>query len=84
MDIKGIKLSTLVAKGKKVHFAFYRDREFWYKHEDGLVFPVPLSDVDDASSRATLLAEDKAIFFMRWIRKFLAATAAAEAAAGSM
>jgi hypothetical protein len=36
-------------------------REAW-------MFPVPLADVGDA----TLEREDKAIFFMRWIRKAIA------------
>ena len=34
---------------------------------DGFQFPVPLADI----GTATLLAEDKALFFMRWIRRHL-------------
>ena len=67
-----VKLIDLVGAGKKVRFSFYRDKEFWYEVEGtGFTFPVPLSDVDNPASRATLLAEDKAILFMRWIRKYL-------------
>jgi len=54
-----------VIKGR-VKFLHYRDNELWYKTEiDGFEFPI---HIDDAQG-ATFLAEDKAIFFMRWIRK---------------
>lgn len=57
-----------VVKGKKVHFTFYRDGQLWYETEDGFEFPVPINDIGNA----TFLAEDKAILFMRYIRKHLA------------
>lgn len=50
-----------------VKFQFFRDNQLFYKTETGLVFPVPVEDTD----KATFLAEDKAILFMRYIRKFL-------------
>ena len=56
-----------MVKNKKVRFSFYRDKELWYITEDGFEFPVPLEDIGNA----TFLAEDKAIFLMRWIRKHL-------------
>lgn len=56
-----------MVKNKKVYFSFYREEELWYKTEDGFEFPVPISDVGGA----TFLAEDKAILFMRYIRKHL-------------
>lgn len=56
-----------MVKDKKVHFLHYKQGELWYETADGFSFPVPLSDVGDA----TFLAEDKAILFMRWIRKHL-------------
>ena len=71
VDPTKVKLYDLFKDGKKVHFSFYRDKEFWYEHEDGLVFSVPLSEVDNPASRATLLAEDKAILFMRWIKRYI-------------
>lgn len=61
----------MVRPGNKVKFSYYRDKEFWYQHDNGFLFPIPFSDVDDASSKPTLLAEDNAMFFMRWIRKYL-------------
>lgn len=72
VDPKTVKLVDLVRDNKKVRFSYYRDREFWYTHEDGFLFPVPLKEVDDPASRATLLAEDKAILFMRWMKKYIA------------
>lgn len=54
-----------MVKDKKVKFSFYREGELYYKTEDGFEFPVPISDIGNA----VFLAEDKAILFMRWIRK---------------
>ncbi len=71
IDPRTVKLIDLVKDNKKVRFSYYRDKEFWYEQEDGFLFPVPLSEVDDPSSRATLLAEDKAIYFMRWMKKYI-------------
>jgi hypothetical protein len=73
IDPRTVKLIDLVRNQKKVYFSYYRDKEFWYRHEDGLLFPVALSEVDDPASRATLLAEDKAIYFMRWMKKYIEA-----------
>ena len=52
-------------KNKKVTFLFYKEKELWYTTECGFEFPVPINDVGTASMNA----EDKAIMFMRWIRK---------------
>jgi hypothetical protein len=42
----------------------------WYRtSETNLLFPVPIAD----TGTSTVLATEKAIFFMRWIRKYLAA-----------
>jgi hypothetical protein len=51
----------------QTRFDFYREGNLYYKTDTGLQFPVPLSDTQGA----TFLAEDKSIFFMRWIRKHL-------------
>jgi hypothetical protein len=58
------KLKELV-KDKTVSFVRYRSNELWYKCENGFEFPVPISDIGDA----TFLATDKAMLFMRYIRK---------------
>lgn len=62
-------MSTLkdMVKGKKVTFSFYREKELWYKTEDGFEFPVPIEDIGGA----VFLSEDKALLFMRWIRKHM-------------
>lgn len=52
----------------KVIFQYYRAGNLWYKTETDVLFPVPISDVGDA----TFLAEDKGIMFMRYIRKHFA------------
>jgi len=59
------KLIDLI-KNQKVHFQYYRDKELWYKTDSGFLFSVPISD----AGTATFLNEDKAIFFMRYIRKY--------------
>jgi len=57
-----------MVKDKRVKFDFYRAGELWYVTECGFRFPVPASDTGDAVFKA----EDKAILFMRWIRKHIA------------
>ncbi len=54
-----------MVKDKVVRFRYYRDGELTYATEDGFLFPVPTED----AGGATFLAEDKAILFMRYIRK---------------
>lgn len=56
-----------MVKNKKVKFSFYRSNELWYKTECGFEFPVPISDIGNA----VFLAEDKALLFMRYIRKYM-------------
>jgi len=52
-------------KDKKVTFMYYRENELWYTTECGFEFPVPTHDV----GQGVMKAEDKAIYYMRWIRK---------------
>lgn len=42
-------------------------QELWYKCDDGFEFPIALSDTVGAEFKA----EDKGMFFMRWIRKHM-------------
>lgn len=51
----------------KVYFQFCRDNKLFYKTDSGLLFAVPIEDIGNA----TFLAEDKAMLFMRYIRKYL-------------
>ena len=58
-------IKDMVKDGKRVRFTKYLDGNLYYKTEDDFEFPVPISDIGNA----TFLAEDKAILFMRYIRK---------------
>jgi hypothetical protein len=69
VDPKTVTISEHVNGGQKVHFQYFRDDEFWYKTDKGLLFPVALREVQ--AGKATFLAEDKALYFMRWIRKYI-------------
>lgn len=60
-------LKELVA-GNQVRFVFFRDGELWYEVV-GTDFQFPISG-DDLKG-ATFKAEDKAILFMRWIRRYI-------------
>lgn len=65
-----VNIKDMVKDGKKVRFSRYRQGHLYYTTEDGFEFPVPLSEAGDA----TFLAEDKAMLFLRYIRKALAAS----------
>ena len=65
--MKTPSLKELV-KNKRVHFSHYRKGYMYYlvNHDgEAYQFPVPIADIGDA----TLLKEDKAMLFMRYIRK---------------
>ena len=59
-----ISIKSMVDNNQKVRFSWYRDGER-YLTESGFEFPVPVSDVGTAQ----LKSEDKAILFMRYIRR---------------
>lgn len=63
-----MNIKDMVSGGKKVQFMFYRQKELWYKTECGFEFPVPIEDTGDG----VFLNEDKAMLFMRYIRKHIA------------
>ena len=62
-------LKEMIVNNQKVRFSFYRDGQLWYETECGFRFSVPIED----AGTATFLAEDRAILFMRYIRKQIAA-----------
>lgn len=62
-----MKLIDLV-KDQQVHFMFARETQLWYQTTSGFAFPVPFEDME----KGTFLRDDKAIYFMRYIRKHLA------------
>lgn len=67
-------IKDMIKDQKKVKFAFYRAGELFYETECGFLFPVPVAD----TGNSTFLNEDKAILFMRYIRKHMEALAQAE------
>ena len=62
-------IKDMVKDNKQVYFQYYREGNMYYQTECGFEFPVPLSDV----GTATLLKQDKALIFMRYIRQHMSA-----------
>lgn len=60
-----LNIKDMVGNGKKVTFVRFRKNELIYVTETGFEFPVPVNDTGDG----VFLAEDKAMLFMRYIRK---------------
>jgi hypothetical protein len=60
-------IKEMIENNQRVRFRFYRDGQLWYETECGFEFPVPIAE----AGTATFLAEDKAILFMRYIRKHM-------------
>lgn len=58
-----------LVQGNFVHFQEYRKGNLWYCLEDdpSFVFPVPIDDIGDGVFKKV----DRAILFMRYIRKHL-------------
>lgn len=67
-------LKSMVAGDKRVRFTKYFDGNLYYATDCGFEFPVPISDI----GTATFLAEDRAMLFMRYMRKHLDLLAAAK------
>lgn len=65
-----MNIKDLVKGDKVVSFVKYGDGVLHYSTDCGFVFPVPVSDIGDA----TFLARDRAMLFMRYLRKQLAVT----------
>ena len=62
-----INIKDLVKDNKKVRFICYKQGVMIYTTECGFTFPVPIDDCGDG----TFLAEDRAMLFMRYIRKHI-------------
>ena len=60
-------LKEMVNNDQQVTFLFYRESQLWYTTECGFEFPVPISDIGNA----TFHAKDRAMLFMRYIRKHM-------------
>lgn len=62
-----MNIKDMVKNNKQVTFVKYKKGNLYYKTECGFEFPVPISDTGDAS----FINKDKAMIYMRWIRKQL-------------
>ena len=62
-----MNLKDMVSNNKRVTFLRYQKGDLWYVTESGFEFPVPISDTGDAAFNP----EDKALLFMRWIKKHI-------------
>jgi len=56
-----------VGKDQYAHFQSFSNSTFIYRTDSGLVFPIPLDEVRDV----TLNVDEKAITFMKWIKRQL-------------
>lgn len=57
-----------LVKGRTVTFEYYYDSCLWYSvDEKDFLFPVPIEDIGTAK----FMAKDKAMLYMRYIRKYL-------------
>lgn len=61
-DIKG-----MVENNKMVHFTRFQSGQLWYATECGFEFPVSLEEAGQTS----FPSQDKALLFMRFIRKHI-------------
>lgn len=61
-------IKEMVNNDKRVTFVRFKEGNLWYRTECGFEFPVPVED----TGTATFLPEDKALLFMRYIRKHIA------------
>lgn len=58
-------VKEMVSDNKRVKFIYYKSNELWYETETSFKFPIPIEDCGEA----TFPAEDKALLYMRYIRK---------------
>lgn len=58
-------IKDMLGGDKVVRFTHYVKGELWYATECGFAFPVPITDVGEATFPAT----DRAMLYMRYVRK---------------
>ena len=64
---KIMNVKDMVINNQQVEFLRFQQNELWYKTENGFEFPVPIEDTGSAEFKP----KDKAILFMRWIKRHL-------------
>jgi hypothetical protein len=77
--MKEYNVKEMVRDGKLVNFVKYRKGELIYITDCGFEFPVPIEDAGDG----IFLAQDRAMFFMRYIRQHVASIKEELAASGA-
>ena len=60
-------VKQMVENNKQVRFVRFERGELWYSTECGFEFPIPAEDLQGA----TFNAQDKALLFMRWIKRHI-------------
>lgn len=65
--INMLSIKEMVSNNKVVNFVKLYDDQLWYCTEDGFEFPVPIEETKGAQFKN----QDKAMIFMRWIRKHI-------------
>ena len=73
-----MSIKDMVKPGRMVHFNYYKNGELWYITDCGFDFSVPISDTGEAE----FCSSDKAMLFMRWIRKHMQAIQSAKVEQG--
>lgn len=68
-----MNIKDMVKDNKQVRFVRFEHGQLWYCTECGFEFPIPSEDL----AGARFEAQDKALLFMRWIRKHIAEVQAA-------
>jgi hypothetical protein len=66
--MKNYDIKDMVKDGKKVTFSHYQKGYLYYNTECGFEFPVPVEDTGDGRFEK----EDRAMLYMRYIRKHIA------------
>ena len=62
-----MSVKDMVKNNQQVEFIKFDSDNLWYKAENGFMFPVPVAD----TGSAIFNPKDKALLFMRWIKKHL-------------
>lgn len=71
-------LKDHVGSGRTVKFRHYCQGNLWYTCDSGFEFPVPIED----AGTGVFKSEDKAILYMRYVRKHMELLAKAREEAG--
>ena len=63
-----MSIKEMVAPGKMVTLVRFKHNTLWYVTDNGFEFPVPATDI---SGETELLAVERAMTLMKWIRQHM-------------